>query len=407
MTNSGTLTTQPAHGGARILLGNITNTGTLAINANTSMPNSVAATLANQGALNIATGVALSASGKSTISNEAGTITATGTGGLVESGGTFNQGAGKITGTLPVVLDNTALHYTGTGTGPIAVRGEGTTLSGTMSSGQVLSIQSTCGEHARTTALSFASSGTIVLTNGDGCGDNATLSLGGGTLENKGTVSAEKASGGSRTIEGSLKNEKTVSLSVSSTLKVTGSYTQGKKGTLKTAIASGQNFGALVATGTATVGGTLQLAPAKGFVPSPGQSWGVLSGSARSGAFAKETGGLIKSKTLPGLYYKPTYSATGVSVVVTQAKLEVTPIEGLPGSTVKLSGSALPGEDKVKLTFADAKGVKTTYTSVTTNASGEYTTEVTVPAGAALGTGKFTETSTLTGVSATAAFKVT
>jgi hypothetical protein len=36
LTDSGTITTEPAHGGGRTLEGNLTNTGTIAINANTS-----------------------------------------------------------------------------------------------------------------------------------------------------------------------------------------------------------------------------------------------------------------------------------------------------------------------------------------------------------------------------------
>jgi hypothetical protein len=406
LTNSGTITTQPANGGVRSLQGNLTNTGTLAINANTAY-NASGATLTNSGAINIATGVALSATGIPTISNETGgTIAGTGTGALVQTEGTFNEGLGTTTGSLPVILDRVALHYTNKGKSTIALRGS-STLSGTINAGQTLSIQSTASEHATTTAAgSFTNSGTIVLTNGDTAGDNATLSLAGGTLANKGTVKVENPHGGARQIEGGLNNEKTVSIAAGETLKLTGSYMQTTKGSLTIAIASASSFGVLSATGAATLAGALSVAPVKGFKGSLGQTYGILSASSLTGTFSDVDGAVI-TKSLPGLYYKPTYSATGVTLVVTQAKLTTTPTEGTPGSSVKLTGTGFPATDTVTLTFTDSKGVKTVLPSVVSNASGEFSSEVTVPPGAALGAGTFSAASALTGVAPAAPFTVT
>ena len=50
ITNAGTLTVEPDHGGTRTLQGSLTNTGTLAINANTSY-NGTSAVLTNEGAI--------------------------------------------------------------------------------------------------------------------------------------------------------------------------------------------------------------------------------------------------------------------------------------------------------------------------------------------------------------------
>jgi hypothetical protein len=409
VVNAGTIRTEAGSGGARSLQGNLTNGGTIAVNANTAY-NGSGTTLTNQGAISPAGGVQLTVSNGSSVTNgSGGKISATGSGDIFMSSGTsFSEGAGTTSGTQPVLIDDATLSYTGSGASLIRLRGL-STLSGNLAPGQSLSIESTCGENAVASAgTSFTSAGTITLTNAESCANNATLSLTGGTrtLENKGTLSIVNPHGGVRAIEGSLVNDKTLSLSAGATLKVNGSYTQVSTGTLKTAIASASRFGALSVTGAATLAGKLALAPAKAFKGSPAQTFAILGASSRTGTFSKETGGVIK-ESLPGLYYDPTYSAAGVTLVVTQAKVVDTPIEGPPSASAKLAGTGLPADDKIKLSFTDNSGVKTTYTSALTNASGEFSTQVTIPAAAAGGAGKFTATSTMTGVLATAAFTVT
>ena len=285
-------------------------------------------------------------------------------------------------------------NYTGKGTGTIAVRGT-SMLTGAINVSQVLVIQSTGSEHATVKAVaSFANGGTITLTNGDA-----------GTLENKGTVKAEKSAGGVRTIEGNLKNEKTLTLGAGATLKVTGTFVQGKKGTFGTSIAGASSVGALAVAGTAAIEGALKITQVKPFLAKAGESFAILSSSARTGTFAKESGGPI-AKTI-GLYYKPTYSATGVTLVATLATVTLSSSSGLPGSTVTVSGAGYPPGDTIKLTFTDHKKVKTTLPSVVTNGRGEFSTEITIPAGAAEGAATINAKSTLVGVSITKPFTVT
>ncbi len=407
LTNSGTLTTEVAHGGTRTIQGNLTNTGTLAINTNTTY-NATEATLLNNGAINVANGVALTAPSKETITNEGGTIAGSESGALVQTGGTFNEGLGTTAGSEPVILDDLALNYTGKGASTIALRGN-STLSGTISFGQVLSIQSTSSEHAVVTPTLvkgvYTSNGTLVLTNGDGAGNNATISLSGGTFTNNGTLDAEEPHGGVRTIEGNLKNEKTVVLGAGADLKVTGTYTQGKSGTLKTEINSGSSYGALSITGTAAIDGTLTLVQSKTFLAKAGETFAILSSAALTGTFATETSDSVAGT--PGLYYKPTYSATGVTLVVTQATLVLSPTSGLPGSVVKLSGSGYPPEDTITPTFTDHAKVQTVFPGVKTNSGGEFSTEVTIPGSAAVGSGSISVKGTLTGVSISETFSVT
>jgi hypothetical protein len=79
-----------------------------------------------------------------------------------------------------------------------------------------------------TTSGGFANSGTIVLTNVETSGNNVRLELGGATLENKDKLEALYPDGGTRTIEGGLVNEKTLTLAngKGNPLQVDGRFTQ-------------------------------------------------------------------------------------------------------------------------------------------------------------------------------------
>ncbi len=317
LTNSGTITTSYAHGataGARDLLGEVRNSGTLAIDANTEMANnSFATSITNTGTVQIANEVSLSVAGKSTVLNEGGTIEAAGSGALAQHGGTFKQGAGKTSGSEPVVLDDSALDYTGAGASVIAVHGESSPLSGNVSAGQELIIASTCGEHAKSTAASFTNTGTIVLTNSGSCGNNATLNLGGGTLTNEGTIDAEEPHGGSRTIEGSVSSERTVAVGAGATLKVTGTFSElGKHALFRPTIAGSSSYGALAVTGAATITRELLLVQVKPFVPTVGERFPILSSAALTGTFTKVKGNKIKKAAAKK--YVPIYSGTGVTL---------------------------------------------------------------------------------------------
>ena len=157
-------------------------------------------------------------------------------------------------------------------------------------------------------------------------------------------------------------------------------------------------------TGAATIAGTMILRQTAPFKASLGQKYTILTSSALTGTFAAETEDQVNST---GLYYQPTYSATAVTLLVTQATLVLSNAEGAPGSTVTLSGAGyLPG-DTITPSFTDHGGVKTVLPSVTTNGSGEFSTEITIPPAAALGKGTITVTSTDTGVHINDTFKIT
>jgi hypothetical protein len=172
---------------------------------------------------------------------------------------------------------------------------------------------------------------------------------------------------------------------------------------LKTLVAGVSDFGVLAVAGSATLGGTLVVHPIESFKGSLGQKLSVLSTAALTGTFAFETEDQINST---GLYYMPTYSSTTVTLVVTQATQTPSPTSGLPGSSVTVSGSGyLPG-DTLTVRFTDRKGVQTFYPTVTVNGSGEFSTEIAVPAGAVTGAAQINVTSAETGVHINKSFTV-
>jgi hypothetical protein len=410
LTNSGRIITEPAIGGTRTLQGNLTNAsaGTVAIRTNTAYTGSDPVMI-NEGTINISEGTRLAVSNDAAVTNgTGGKIDATGTGYLFQSGGTFTEGAGAVIGIVePVILDDGTLVYTGNstehGSGRIELRGSDT-LTGDVRTGETLAIASTCGENATMTTPSFYSAGTLELTDAENCGNGATINLKGGKFTNTGKLEVDNVHGGRRSIEGSLIDGYLLSISAGETLDVSGTYTQESGGSFKTAIASESEFGSLSVAGAATLAGTLKLFQVAPFKASAGQTYAILSAASLAGAFASETGDQVNST---GLYYRPTYSATGLTLVVTQSTLSVSAHNGAPGSSVTLTGTGYTPGETVTPTFTDHKGVETIYPSVTANGSGEYSSEITIPASAALGAGKIKVTGTKTGEHVSQSFDVT
>ncbi|HUB36605.1 MAG TPA: hypothetical protein VL972_07250, partial [Solirubrobacteraceae bacterium] len=212
VTNLGSITAEKANGGQRQFQGNLTNEGTLHIETPASGTpaafNGAKAALTNEGAIDLSAGSELLASDESTITDAAGGSIAAESGAYVfMQGGTFTQGAGKTSGE-PVYVESGAIVYTGSGASTIATRGA-STLSGNISAGQKLELQSTCSQSSEqlSVAASLSSAGTITMENSGSCGYNTDLSIAEGqTLTSTGTISAEVDAGGKRQIQGNLVN---------------------------------------------------------------------------------------------------------------------------------------------------------------------------------------------------------
>ncbi len=312
LTNSGTIETEKSQGGAREIYGDVINKGTIDVNTETT-DNAAGASFLNEGTINLTATFELGNSPAFT--NEAGTIAGGTSGTLSQVGGTFEQGAGKETGTTPVLIKHGTLDYTGKGTGTITLRATSNSLEGNLNKGQILMLENSCeGSAEITAAAAFVNSGTIDMLS-TGCGYTITLNTGGATIENKGTINIEHGVGGSRVIKGAIVNEKTLYLKEQS-LSLSGSFTNGKKGTFEEYIPGPGGAGTLAAGGAVSLQAKLKLVlKKKTYVPVEGEHFTLIEGSSLTGTFTKVTGTVYKKK----LEFKPAYTPT-------QLKLEVVKI---------------------------------------------------------------------------------
>jgi uncharacterized repeat protein (TIGR01451 family) len=138
----------------------------------------------------------------------------------------------------------------------------------------------------------FTQTGGLTRLNGGGLSTNTTLNFNGGVLD---------AIGGS-TIAGNVNNAgATLRPGMSpGSLNITGNYTQGPGGTLEVELGgtgAGQ-FDVLAITGSATLGGTLNVSSFGGFTPVTNDSFQVMTYSSATGDFATKTGLNISSPPL-------------------------------------------------------------------------------------------------------------
>jgi hypothetical protein len=197
-------------------------------------------------------------------------------------------------------------------------------------------------------ASGFTNEGSITFTSANygelNCGgnDNTTLNIeDGGTLTNTGTITTEPGNGGERKLNGSLTNDRLLSLGAGTTLKLAGTYAEAKAATLESMIGGTSDFGALSATGSATLAGTVLARQTNSFKGELGQKFAILGAASRSGAFGHTSGATIG----PDLYYTPVDTATGTNLDV----LEGEPPEKVPTNVTKptISGGTQQGQTVV------------------------------------------------------------
>ena len=269
---------------------------------------------------------------------------------MAQSGTSFTEGAGTTSGAEPVIVEQATLNYTGSGASSIRLRSYYDHLSGSISSGQSLAIEACVGggNPAIVDAASgFSNEGSLTVTSakhsGADCGGNDydILNLASGTLTNTGTIAVEPGTGGERKLEGSLTNDRLLSLGAGTTLKVTGAYTEAKAGTLETMLGGTSDFGALSVGGSATLAGTVLARQVNPFKGELGQKFAILTAASRSGSFGHTSGATIG----PDLYYSPVNTATGTNLVV----LEGESPEKVPTNVTKptISGGTQQGQTVV------------------------------------------------------------
>ncbi len=287
--------------------GNVTNIGTLNITGNNQKDFYNDGLLNNFGTI-IQTGTGnlqLGTDGTfpTTLKNEPGaSYLLEGDGGLSEI-----SDSGSAAGQTSLSNAGTIRKTAGSGTSSFTVLGSITNTgtieadSGTMALDPVLGIAQLTGSTLTAGTWSAQQGASLNFPTGTNITTNAaTLALG-GSGATIGGIAGLNASSGSLTLSGgagittsgNFTTSGTLVLGAGGQLHVTGNETETAAGTLNIQIAgtpaSGQ-FGAVAATGTATLGGTLQLTFAKSFTPQVGQDFPVLTYASASGSFSTAVG---------------------------------------------------------------------------------------------------------------------
>jgi len=141
--------------------------------------------------------------------------------------------------------------------------------------------------------LDFPSGTSITTNEGNVTLDGASATIAGisGLATNNGSFSV--TGGASFSTAGDFSNTGSLTIGAGSTLTVNGSYSQGSAGSLTVGIGgatSGNEYGQLNVTGSATLAGAVNASTASGFTPSAGDSFPIVT-------YASETGGSSLSFT--------------------------------------------------------------------------------------------------------------
>ena len=177
-----------------------------------------------------------------------------------------------------------------------------------------------------------------------------TMALNAGDLTGAGTLDGSVTNAGGTVKPGSSPG----------ILSLTGNYTQQAGGTLQTEIngtTPGTQFDRLAVGGTATLGGTLQVANGAGFDAALNTPFKVLTATTRNGSFANVTG-----THPPGKLYVPRYdpsvadSAPGVTLVVqADPSADTTP----PDTSVTGGPSGLTNDSTPTFSFTSTEAGST------------------------------------------------
>jgi len=137
-------------------------------------------------------------------------------------------------------------------------------------------------------ANGFTNSGFIELTTQD-LGYSVSLNVASGTLTNASgaTLQSTIGAGGTRTIGANVSNDGAIRPGGTGgqvgTLTITGNFTQTANGILYIDIASNTSSDVLAISGTATLGGNVNLSPISPYAIEDGPLWSVMTYSSRTG----------------------------------------------------------------------------------------------------------------------------
>jgi RHS repeat-associated protein len=332
-------------------------TGTVSITAKTGGTGKAGLRVANAGdTLTVAPGVTISGDGF-VGSTTGGSLTNRGAivsddGGTMTIQGATNFANGTLTGGTWQASGNSTLRILGaqitTNAASVLLGGAQSHLYSDASATDALASLSANAAGGQLTLIGGASLvDTAGMTNGGTLtlGPNSSLTAasytqaGGSTNLQGGTVTTSQAAGvaiqagtfsGPGSIKGNVTNAGSLDLGTApGSLSVTGNYTQAATGTLGVKLggtAPGSQYDQVHVTGSATLGGTLDISLVNGFGPSAGQAFQVLSYAGSGGSFAAINGleqdnqATLKPVinptdfTLQAIATAPNLVATGVTV---------------------------------------------------------------------------------------------
>jgi len=294
----------------------ITNSGTLLANQASPLtitPDSTGFTNAANGIITVMPGSALNIAGLFT--NYSGTTLSSGTYNVM---GTFSfQNANIVTNFVTMTLTGASAKVTDSVTGNNAY----TNLATNLNRG-VISLQ---GGQSLTTVTNYSNKGTTIVGTGSSFTVKAYTQAGSSSTID-GTVNAPS---GFNNNSGSLFGAGTIVAAVTSKamlttgdssqkpakFTVTGTYTQTSTGTLNVSISGttvGTQYGQLAVSNGAALAGTLTLKLINSFIPSIGDVYTILTGSAVSGTFATVNGLSINSSE----HFQVNYNPASVTLTV-------------------------------------------------------------------------------------------
>lgn len=294
----------------------ITNSGTILANQASPLtitPDSTGFTNAANGILTVMPGSTLNIAGLFT--NYSGTTLSSGTYNVM---GTFSfQNANIVTNFVTMTLTGSSAKVTDSVTGKNAYAN----LTNNLNRG-VMSLQSGA---TLTTVTNYNNKGTTII----GAGSTFTVPVytqAGSSSTIDGTVNA---AGGFNNNSGNLFGTGTIVAAVTSKamltagdssakpgkFSITGSYTQTSTGTLNISIGGttvGTQYGQLAVTNGDVLAGTLTIKLINSFIPSIGDVYTILTGSAVTGTFATVNGLSINSSE----HFQVNYNSNSVTLTV-------------------------------------------------------------------------------------------
>jgi hypothetical protein len=316
-TQSGPGTTAIASGGAATIN---SSTSALTLSGRT-LNNSGAVTWSGTNALQLNDGAVWNdLSGSTFLASNNAAVTATSGTGTFGNAGTFTKsgGAGTTSFASAVAFNNTGTVNVLSGTLALAAGTNSATVA--VSSGATLNFT---GSYTLTSTSGISGSGSVVFSGG-------TTTIGGTLGASSGvTVQSGAAITGAATINANVTNSGTIHVGggpgVAGRLTINGNFTQTSTGVLNVELGglnAGTDSDQLVISGTASLGGTLNVSLLNGFVPASGNSFSVLTFASSTGTFATVTGLSQDGSTLT-----PQYNSTNLTL------------------TASLSGSDAPDDD--------------------------------------------------------------